>query len=129
MQNVATGTPGAAGRTASGHTRLITSDRVEGTTVYSRDGDRLGTIDHLVIDKLSGQVSSAVLEFGGFLGIGEDRYPLPWNMLDYDPDKGGYVVPIGKEQLEAAPRYSRDNRPVWDEAYQTRVAEFYEKSV
>ena len=123
-------TASTAGRTASGHTRLITSDRVEGTNVYGRDGDKLGSIDHLVIDKLSGQVSCAVLEFGGFLGMGEDRYPLPWNMLKYDTDKEGYVVPIGKEQLEGAPRYRNNERPTWDDDYQSRVSSHYfEKSV
>ena len=55
-------------------------------------------MDELVIDKRSGQVRYAVLEFGGFLGIGTDRYPLPWNMLKYDPSKDGYVVPIEKSR-------------------------------
>jgi len=51
--------------------RLISSDKVDGTTVYNRNGDNIGTIDHLMIDKISGQVEYAVMSFGGFLGIGE----------------------------------------------------------
>jgi hypothetical protein len=71
---------------------VISSDRVEGTSVYNTAGDKLGSIDYLVIDKRSGSVHYAVLEFGGFLGMGTDRYPLPWQMLEYDTDKEGYVI-------------------------------------
>ncbi len=49
-----------------------------------------------MVDKGSGQVRYAVLEFGGFLGVGTDRYPVPWNLLRYDTDKGGYIVPLDK---------------------------------
>jgi len=103
----------------------ISSDRVEGTPVYNATGDKLGSIDYLVIDKLSGRVRYAVLEFGGFLGMGSDRYPLPWNMLKYDTAQDGYVVPLDKAQLENAPRYERDARPSYDETYGRGVYDFY----
>ena len=61
--------------------RLISSDKVDGTTVYNRNGDNLGTIDHLMIDKISGQVEFAVMSTGGFLGIGESYSPVPWDSL------------------------------------------------
>lgn len=104
---------------------MISSDRVEGTDVYSPSGDKLGSIDHLMIDKVSGQVRCAVLEFGGFLGMGDDRYPLPWSMLTYDPAKEGYVVPLDKSRLENAPRYSGEERPEWDRDYDRRVSTYY----
>jgi hypothetical protein len=104
---------------------LVSSDRVEGTSVYNAAGDKLGSIDYLVIDKRSGQVRYAVLEFGGFLGLGTDRYPLPWSMLDYDVDKEGFVVPMDKASLEGAPRYSGDTRPSYDEAYGRDVYDYY----
>lgn len=68
---------------------LVSSDRVEGTSVYNLSGEKLGSIDYLVIDKRSGQVRYAVLEFGGFLGMGTDRYPLPWSTLKYDTRQDG----------------------------------------
>ena len=71
---------------------LISSRRVEGTDVYNSRGDHLGTIEHVMIDKLTGQVSYAVMSFGGFLGIGEKYHPLPWQVLEYDTSKGGYIV-------------------------------------
>ena len=104
---------------------VISSERVEGTTVYNPAGDKLGTIDDLMIDKRSGQVRYAVLEFGGFLGMGTDRYPLPWNVLKYDTSLDGYVVPLDKAMLEKAPRYSRDERPDYDEDYGRSVYNYY----
>lgn len=104
---------------------VISSDRVEGTAVYSPSGEKLGSIDDVVIDKRSGQVCYAALEFGGFLGMGTERYPLPWNMLKYDTSMGGYVVPLDKSRLENAPRYAQDERPDYDEDYRRRVHEYY----
>ncbi|MES2959129.1 MAG: PRC-barrel domain-containing protein [Pseudomonadota bacterium] len=106
-------------------TDVISSDRVEGTDVYNNAGDKLGSIDELMIDKRSGQVRYAVLEFGGFLGMGTDRYPLPWDMLKYDTSRDGYVVPVEKSQLEGAPRYTEDNRPEYDDKYGRTVYDYY----
>ena len=104
---------------------VITSDRVTGTDVFNPAGDSLGSIDYLVIDKRSGIVRYAVLEFGGILGMGADRYPLPWAMLEYDLDKDGYVVPLEKEQLSDAPRHAGDARPDYDETYGRAVYAHY----
>lgn len=87
---------------------LISADRVRGTDVYNRQGERLGDIDSILIDKLSGKVAYVVMSFGGFLGIGERYHPLPWHVLSYDTDKGGYAVDLDRSQLEGAPHYSRD---------------------
>lgn len=103
----------------------ISSSKVEGTNVYNLQGDKLGSIDDLVIDKRSGQVRYAALEFGGFLGIGTDRYPLPWNMLKYDTDKDGYVVNVDQTQLESAPRYSEDEAPTYTDEYGRKVYDYY----
>ncbi|MDR6518061.1 MULTISPECIES: PRC-barrel domain-containing protein [Variovorax] len=104
---------------------VISSDRVEGTSVYNSAGDKLGTIDDLMIDKLSGQVRYAVLEFGGFLGMGKDRYPIPWNMLKYDTAQEGYVVPLQKETLEGAPKYADTSIPDYDESYTASINRYY----
>jgi PRC-barrel domain protein len=72
--------------------RLISSQKVDGTAVYNRNGDRLGTLDHMMIDKFTGQVEYGVMSCGGFLGVGEDYSPLPWKSLTYDVNLAGYVV-------------------------------------
>jgi hypothetical protein len=56
---------------------LIASDKVEGTPVYRSNGEKIGHIDNVMIDKRSGKVAYAVLSFGGFLGLGQDHNPLP----------------------------------------------------
>ncbi len=104
---------------------LISSERVEGTKVYNEAGDKLGSIDDLMIDKLSGHVRYAVLEFGGFLGMGTDRYPVPWDMLKYDTSRDGYVVPLDKARLESAPRYEEASPPVYDDDFRRRVHDYY----
>ena len=88
------------------HHRLIAADKVEGTAVYNTGGDRLGTIEDLMIDKISGRVAFAVMSFGGFLGIGENHHPLPWSILTYDTTKGGYVVDLTRERLQSTPSYT-----------------------
>ena len=87
---------------------LIASDRVEGTGVYRSDGDRIGHIERIMIGKQSGKAAYAVMNFGGFLGIGEESYPLPWSVLTYNTDLGGYEVNVTDEQLRGAPKYRRD---------------------
>ena len=104
---------------------IISSERVEGTAVYNPAGDKLGSIDELMIDKISGQVCYAVMEFGGFLGIGTDRYPIPWSMLKYDTAQDGYVVPLDKSQIEGAPRYANDRVPEYDDTYKGTVDKYY----
>ncbi|PTT88318.1 photosystem reaction center subunit H, partial [Pelomonas sp. HMWF004] len=73
----------------------------------------------------SGQVRYAALEFGGFLGVGTDRYPLPWHMLKYDTEKDGYVVNLAKSQLESAPRYREDETPSYSDDYGRKVYDYY----
>ncbi len=107
---------------------LISSSRVAGTEVYNTKGEHLGSIDHVMIDKLTGHVNYAVMSFGGFLGIGEKYHPLPWAVLDFDPAKGGYVVDLDKKTLEAAPIYGNTSDPdAWDDrGWRGRVDKYYQ---
>jgi hypothetical protein len=91
---------------------LIGSDKVEGTAVYGGDDGKIGNIQRVMLDKISGKVAYAVVSFGGFLGIGEDYYPLPWTNLTYDQRLGGYRVALTEDQLKGAPKYSRSTN--WD---------------
>jgi PRC-barrel domain len=88
---------------------LIGSDKVEGSAVFGPDDNKIGSIERVMIDKVSGRVSYAVLGFGGFLGLGNDHYPLPWQSLKYDTRLGGYRTGITEDQLRGAPKF-RDDR-------------------
>jgi hypothetical protein len=94
---------------------LIGSDKVEGTAVYGADSQKIGTIERVMIDKVSGQVRYAVLSFGGFLGIGNDHYPLPWQSLKYDTNLGGYVTGITEDRLRGAPKYTTEQSWNWSD--------------
>jgi PRC-barrel domain. len=63
---------------------LIASDRIEGTAVKRPTGDKIGRIERLMLDKVSGKVAYAILSFGGFLGIGDKYVPVPWTSLTYN---------------------------------------------
>jgi hypothetical protein len=104
---------------------LIGSDKVEGTYVYDAKGEHIRSIERVMIEKISGQVAYAVLSFGGFLGIGSDYYPIPWDALRYDTSLGGYRINIPEEQLKGAPKYSGTNWD-WDDRQRgRRVYEYY----
>jgi hypothetical protein len=105
---------------------LIGSDKVEGTAVYRSNGERVGQIERVMIDKLSGKVAYAVMSFGGFMGIGEDYYPLPWSLLTYNTRLEGYEVNVSEQQLKGAPRYSKHESWDWsDRARGEKVYSYY----
>ena len=103
--------------------QLISSEDVEGTNVYGAGDAKVGEIDHLIIDKLSGKVTYAVMSFGYFLGLGHSHYPVLWAALKYDPSIGGYRTGITEQQLRDAPEFSDD---VWgDRSWETRTHQHY----
>jgi hypothetical protein len=105
--------------------RLIASNRVEGTAVYDRQGEKLGRIEHFMVDKVSGRSEYAVMSFGGFLGIGDDHYPIPWSKLTYEPEQGGYVVDLDREKLKDGPKFRAGEEPQFDRDYDRRVYDYY----
>jgi len=106
--------------------RLISASKVEGTAVYDKQDERLGTVEDVMLDKRSGRVAFAVMSFGGFLGIGERYHPLPWSTMRYDTRLGGYIVDLTREQLDAAPTYAvGDGVDLNDDAYGRRVYDYY----
>jgi sporulation protein YlmC with PRC-barrel domain len=89
--------------TVSGHTSAIRAKKVIGTAVADKSGRKIGEIEDIVLDKQSNNIMFAIVSFGGFLGMGDKYHPLPWSMLDYDPEEDSYIVNVTREQLEAAP--------------------------
>jgi PRC-barrel domain len=104
---------------------LIGSDKVEGTAVFGAGDRKIGSIERVMIDKISGRVSYAVLGFGGFLGLGNEHYPLPWQSLKYDTDLGGYRTGVTEDQLRGAPRYREEADWNWSDAARNRALNAY----
>jgi sporulation protein YlmC with PRC-barrel domain len=94
--------------TPSGHTNAIRASRAIGTSVYDRAGEKIGEVKDIVLEKTSNNILFAVVGFGGVLGMGDKFHPVPWSELDYNPERGGYVVPFTAEQLKSAPADSLD---------------------
>ena len=103
---------------------LIATDKVEGTAVYGRDGERMGSIQRIILEKRGGRVAYGILSFGGFWGIGDDYYPLPWEKLTYDEGLDGYRIDLTKEQVEAAPKH-RDDSEDWYRDNGRSVYDYY----
>ena len=127
MTNLTTGTSGVA--TKSDPTKLtsgslIAADKVIDTNIYSPSGEKLGEVDDLMIDKISGRVSYAILTYGGFLGAGEKRYPLPWSVLTYDTNQGGFVINLDKETLRNAPVMDSEDM-AWTPEYGRSIDQYY----
>jgi sporulation protein YlmC with PRC-barrel domain len=115
--------------TASGHTEVIRAKKVIGTNVKNSAGQKIGTVEDIVLDKLSNNIVYAVVGFGGFLGMNEKFHPVPWSSLDYVESENSYVVPFTKEQLQAAPADSLDRLTKADGVgtYRDRVSDYYSK--
>lgn len=88
---------------------LISASKVEGTEIYDRNHEHIGQVSKVMIDKTSGRVAYAVVEIGGFLGLGSQLRALPWSILKYDTSDDGYVVNADKDLLKKTPEYSEAN--------------------
>jgi hypothetical protein len=107
---------------------LIGSDKVDGTAVYGADNSSIGSVKRVMIDKISGKVAYAVVSFGGFLGMGEDYFPVPWNSLKYDTRLGGYRTNLTEAQLKGAPKYNRATDWDWNNRENDRKVHDYYKT-
>ena len=107
--------------------RLIASNKVEGTPVYDRNGDRLGSIHNFMVDKFRGKVVYAVLKHSsGFLGLDERYYPLDWDQLTYDERLGGYHIDMVEDQLKRSGSWDRNER--WGRMGSERGRSYQERS-
>ncbi len=108
--------------------QLISSDKVEGTNLFDKRGEKLGTVRKVMIGKLDGNVRYVVMGFGGLFGMGEDNYPLPWDALEYDTALGGYKMKShskGDLDRQKAPSYGNTEEPDWSEDYDHKIRLYY----
>jgi sporulation protein YlmC with PRC-barrel domain len=80
---------------------LVPSDHVAGMTVYARDGEKLGTVERLMLEKATGQVAYAVVRHSGFLGTDTHHYPVLWNTLKYKPERRAFEADLTLAELRA----------------------------
>ena len=104
---------------------LLQSNKSDAMQVRSRDGDKIGSVLSLMVNKRTGQTIYAVLTIGGFLGMGKAYYPIPFSLLQFDPVNDTYIVTIDRRVLEGGPSWA-SNAPTFDLAYADRVSKYYD---
>lgn len=106
----------------------VKASSIIGTNVVNPKGDSLGDIKEIVIDPNTGRVAYAVVSFGGFLGMGEKLFAIPFSTFKYSVTKNEYVLDVSKERLKAAPGFDPDHWPsMADEQWNRDVYKYYER--
>ncbi len=107
-------------------TGLMGADTLIGTDVYNEQSENLGDIKEIMLDMRTGRVEYAVLSFGGFLGMGEKLFAVPWSALKQDADRKCFVLNVDKARLESAPGFDKDNWPnMVDPTWATTIHNYY----
>lgn len=117
--------------TASGkrYRRVLSASTLAGDKVVNSKGEDLGKIDEIMIDMPSGRVAYAVLSFGGFLGMGDKLFAIPWHRLTVDEENKQFVLNVDKSTLEGAPGFDKNNWPdMSDRAWGSRIYSYYGES-
>jgi len=105
---------------------LMGADTLSGNDVYNQKGEDLGDIKEIMLDMRSGKVSYAVLSFGGFLGMGEKLFAVPWGALTLDTENKRFVLNVEKERLKNAPGFDQEKWPnMADQAWSNEIHTYY----
>jgi sporulation protein YlmC with PRC-barrel domain len=107
-------------------TKVLAADTLAGDKVVNHHNEELGTIRHLMIDLESGRIAYAVLSFGGFLGMGDKLFAIPWSVLSVDKIDKQFILNVDKALLEKAPGFDKDRWPdMADRAWGAEVSTYY----
>ena len=120
-----TGGPGPDVRHGPGPD-VMGADTLVGNDVYNHKDEDLGDIKEIMLDMRSGKVGYAVLSFGGFLGMGEKLFAVPWNALKLDTENKRFVLNVEKERLKLAPGFDKDKWPnMADQSWAKEIHSYY----
>jgi sporulation protein YlmC with PRC-barrel domain len=105
---------------------VMGADTLVGNNVYNYDDEDLGDIKEIMLDMRTGRVGYAVLSFGGFLGMGEKLFAVPWNALKLDTENKRFTLNVPKDRLKGAPGFDRDHWPnMADETWAKEIHSYY----
>lgn len=108
---------------------IVRTKDVVGVNVKNLNDQDLGEIKEIVLEKLTGKVRYLVLSFGGFMGMGNKLFAIPWNAIHYDTKKDAFVLNMAKEKLQNAPGFEKDQYPDFeDTAWSNAIQDFYDES-
>ena len=112
--------------TSPGTYPLLSADTVKSDKIIDRHGDDLGKIEDLMIDTSDGHIEYAVLSFGGFLGMGDKLFAIPWSALQLDTENECFTLDVDKDRLKDAPGFDKDNWPnMADPQFQSDLHTYY----
>lgn len=106
--------------------RALSASTMIGDDVVNAAGENLGDIEEIMIDVHSGRVAYAVLSFGGFLGLGDKYFAVPWDALQLDADSHAFILDVNRETLEDAPGFDKDHWPQTEDGDDTWLVEVYD---
>lgn len=105
---------------------VVKTNDVIGVPVKNAAKEDLGEIEEIILDKVKGNVRYIVLSFGGFLGMGDKLFALPWNSIKYDTEDDCFILNVNKEKLKNAPGFDKDHWPDWsDQKWAESLNQFY----
>ena len=106
--------------------KVLSADSLVGTTVKNAANEELGEIKSIMIDITSGRVAYAVLSFGGFLGLGDKLFAIPWEAFSVSREEEIMYLNVPKEKLERAPGFDKDNWPdMADPSFGSQIYNYY----
>ena len=106
--------------------RIMAADTLEGNDVKNMANEDVGEIEHIMLDVPSGRIAYAVMAVGGFLGMGEKLFAIPWTALTLDTDKKCFRLDVSKERLSKAEGFDKDHWPTMaDETWATNLHTYY----
>ncbi|WP_419419682.1 PRC-barrel domain-containing protein [Legionella sp. D16C41] len=109
---------------------VVNANDVIGVKVENMQGDNLGKIEALMLDKLSGKVNYVVLSYGGFLGMGNKLFAMPWSIFSYNKDHDCFQIPLNEEQLKNSPGFDKDNWPnMSDKMWSDSITRYYDTAM
>lgn len=109
---------------------VVNANDVIGVNVENMQGDNLGKIEALMLDKLNGKVNYVVLSYGGFLGMGNKLFAMPWSIFSYNKDKDCFQIPLNEEQLKNSPGFDKDSWPnMSDKMWSDSITRYYDTAL
>jgi len=107
-------------------TQIVNTEDVIGVEVRNTQGESLGKVEAIMLDKLQGQVAYVVLSYGGFLGMGDKLFALPWSMFSYDNSNDCFVISIDKKKLQNSPGFDKSHWPdMSNTTWRTTINSYY----
>lgn len=109
--------------------KIINANDVVSVEVRNKQDENLGKVEAIMLDKMTGQTAYVVLSYGGFLGMGDKLFALPWSIFSYDTSKDCFTIPLDKEKLKNSPGFDKNHWPdMSSDTWRNSIKSYYTPS-